>query len=89
MGAQGIIKEAMAQLVPFVENWNASERNVLPLLQIHDDLIFEVRDGMVEEVVPVIKSVMEGCVSLSVPIKADVKVGKIWGKMDKWKEKVA
>ncbi len=89
MGAQGIIKEAMAQLVPFVENWNASERNVLPLLQIHDDLIFEVRDGMVEEVVPVIKSVMEGCVSLSVPIKADVKVGKIWGKMEKWKEKVA
>ena len=90
MGAQGIIKEAMAQLVPFVDSWNAGSRDgkpvVLPLLQIHDDLIFEVRDDVVMEVVPVIKAVMEGCVSLSVPIRADVKTGKVWAKMTKWKE---
>jgi DNA polymerase I-like protein with 3'-5' exonuclease and polymerase domains len=81
-GAQGIIKEAMRQLVPVYRGFNGAIR---PLIQIHDDLVWEIRDDLVDGVIPVIKSVMETAVTLSVPLEVDFKVGKRWGSMTKWK----
>ena len=81
-GAQGIIKEAMVQLVPVYRGFNGAVR---PLIQIHDDLVWEIEEGLVEGVIPIIKSVMENAVKLSVPIEVDFKVGKRWGSMSKWR----
>lgn len=83
MGAQGIIKEAMAQLVPIFDGFGHDV--VRPIIQIHDDIVSEIRDDMIPVLIPIIKDVMENCVSLSVPIKVDVKTGKTWAEMVKWK----
>lgn len=84
MGAQGVIKRAMGGLIPYIETYGGE--NVQPLLQTHDDLLFHVREEMVPVIVPGIKWIMENSVELSIPLPVDVKVGKCWGKMEKWKE---
>jgi DNA polymerase-1 len=48
------------------------------LLQVHDELVFEVPPQEWEELQPQIKSVMENAVSLSVPLVVDVRAGDNW-----------
>jgi DNA polymerase-1 len=48
------------------------------LLQVHDELVFEVPDGEIETVPAVIRSEMESVFRLKVPLKVDVKVGRNW-----------
>lgn len=52
------------------------------LVQVHDELLFEVREEYVEKVAREIKSVMENVVKLKVPVVADVKMGDNWGNME-------
>jgi len=51
------------------------------LLQIHDELLFEIEDDKIEETYPKIKDVMENIYSLSVPLQVDVSVGHSWGEL--------
>ncbi|MDZ4226413.1 MAG: DNA polymerase, partial [Patescibacteria group bacterium] len=55
------------------------------LLQVHDELVFEIPDAKLEEFAPVIKQIMEGVVSQDklrgVPIVVEGKAGKNWGEM--------
>jgi DNA polymerase-1 len=83
-GAGGIIKEAMGQLVPFYELLQRQDLYTWPLLQIHDDLLWETLRSILPWAVPVIKEVMESCVTLSVPVIVDFKVGNTWGTMEKY-----
>jgi DNA polymerase-1 len=54
------------------------------LLTIHDELLFEVSDDMIETVIPVIRHLMENIFPhLGVPLVVDVSVGKQWGAMKK------
>jgi len=48
------------------------------LLQIHDDLIFEVRDDFVNQLAGVVREVMTTVMPLDVPLKVDVKHGANW-----------
>jgi DNA polymerase-1 len=48
------------------------------LLQIHDELIFEVRRSQLHEVANLVRSEMENVVQLSVPLAVTVKVGANW-----------
>ncbi len=81
-GAQGIIKEAMGQLIPIYRVWSALGYIVRPLLQIHDELLWEVEDCILDAVIPMLKHTMEDVVELSVPVKVNVKVGLNWNQMD-------
>ena len=83
--AQGIIKEAMRQMWPIVEEWG-KDGMVYPLIQIHDSLEFEVKEKFVPEMVKWIKPIMEGVIELSVPVKVDFKQGVRWGTTEKIKE---
>ena len=48
------------------------------LLQVHDELVFEAPEAEVERVGPLVKQLMEGAATLSVPLVVDVGVGKNW-----------
>jgi DNA polymerase-1 len=74
-GAADIIKRAMIRL-PEALRTAGLEADML--LQVHDELVFEVPDGELEAAKPVIKSVMEGAASLSVPLTVDVGTGHNW-----------
>ena len=48
------------------------------LLQIHDELIFEVGTGDVETVAAIVKEEMEHAIVLSVPLEVTLKIGRSW-----------
>lgn len=86
--AQGIIKLAMSRLWQTREAVGSDANGdslVRFLMQIHDELLLEVRPWKVEEVARWLKEAMETVVSLDVPIVADVKVGVRWNEMEKMK----
>ncbi len=77
--AADIIKLAM------LEVYTVIEKQLLPaklLLQVHDELVFEVSTAVdINNVCNQIKAIMEGVVDLCVPLRADVKYGPSWGDM--------
>lgn len=73
-----IIKMAMIA----VDRWIAEEalrEDAGMLLQVHDELMFEIKKERVAALAPEIKRLMEGAASLSVPLVVDVKAGPNWG----------
>ncbi len=48
------------------------------ILQVHDELVFEIKDDEIGEMKSLVKREMEGVLALSVPIKVDMGVGKNW-----------
>ena len=68
-----IIKIAMVKLHHILQDYQARL-----LLQVHDELVFEVPPEEWEELQPQIKTAMEEAVALSVPFEVDVRVGQNW-----------
>ncbi|MBD2212045.1 DNA polymerase I [Nostoc linckia FACHB-104] len=68
-----IIKIAMVKLHEILSKYQARL-----LLQVHDELVFEVPRQEWEELQPQIKSAMEDAVKLSVPLLVDVRAGENW-----------
>lgn len=48
-------------------------------LQVHDELVLEVKKGLEDEVIKIVKETMETVTELRVPIDVDVHAGKRWG----------
>lgn len=48
------------------------------LLQIHDEILFEVPDNELDKAIPIIQETMESIIELKVPLKVNIKVGKNW-----------
>lgn len=51
------------------------------LLQVHDDLLFECPADELPRLSKMVRIAMEEVVTLSVPLRVDIKVGKNWGEM--------
>ncbi|MEA5601400.1 DNA polymerase I [Nostoc sp. UHCC 0252] len=68
-----IIKIAMVRLHEVLKNYQARL-----LLQVHDELVFEIPPDEWEELQPQIKLVMENAVQLSVPLLVEARVGENW-----------
>jgi DNA polymerase-1 len=49
------------------------------LLQIHDELIFEIAEDKAEETAQRFKTMMENVYTLEVPLRCSVSVGESWG----------
>ena len=52
------------------------------LLQIHDELLFEVPKEELEEMRGMVEEIMPNALALSVPLKVETRVGKNWGEME-------
>jgi DNA polymerase-1 len=48
------------------------------LLQVHDELVFEVAPGETEKLKTIVEEAMEHAVTLTVPLDVQVGVGKSW-----------
>ena len=76
-----IIKRAMVRMNPALEQ--AGLGHVRMLLQVHDELVFELPEGDVGKATPVIERVMaeaaQPSVKLSVPLGVEIGTGKSWG----------
>lgn len=73
--AADIIKSAMLSIDKWLEE---NGFKAAMLLQVHDELIFEVPHEELDKVAAGIKSLMEGVFPLTVPLKVDLKVGRDW-----------
>lgn len=75
-GASDIIKLAMQKVFNALYEGGYKTRM---LLQVHDELIFEVPENELEDVATLIKNGMESVVSFDIPFVAEVGVGDNWG----------
>jgi len=84
--AADIIKVAMIKLAKKLP------REARLLLQVHDELVLEIKENKIKEAVEIVKDVMENVLNqpifienksiFKVPLKVDIKVGNNWGDMD-------
>jgi len=77
--AADIIKIAMVRLSQ--EMRSRALRSCM-ILQVHDELVFEVPPEELEVMRPLVRTIMEGAMALDVALKVDVKVGKNWDEME-------
>ena len=73
--AADILKLAMIKLYNELNEKNLKTKM---LLQVHDELIFEVPNEEINEVKELVKNTMEGIYKLSVPLKVEIDYGKDW-----------
>ena len=74
--AADIIKKAMINVKN--EIINKYNQDIKMIMQVHDELVFEVKKEHISEIVTQIKYIMEHAVSLSVPLEVNVDVGENW-----------
>ncbi len=73
--AADLIKIAMIRLHRALESAKYQTKMVL---QVHDELLFEVPDNEVEEVITLVKKEMESAMELQVPLKVEAGVSSNW-----------
>ncbi|HZY55973.1 MAG TPA: DNA polymerase I [Reyranella sp.] len=74
-GAADIIKRAMIRLPQALKDAHLESRM---LLQVHDELLFEVPDKEVDKTATVARTVMEAAAKLSVPLVVETGIGSNW-----------
>ncbi|WP_212789451.1 DNA polymerase I [Francisella halioticida] len=74
--AADIIKKAMIKVNTMIsQEYNGKIKMVM---QVHDELVFEVEKNKVEEISAKIKEIMEDAIKLSVPLEVNVDTGDNW-----------
>lgn len=73
--AADMIKIAMINIHKELEKLNTKSTMIL---QVHDELLFDIYNDEIDMLVPVIKSIMENAMKLNVPIVVETGIGKNW-----------
>ena len=73
--AADIVKIAMVQIATKLKESGLKARLIL---QVHDELVFDVPENEVAKLLPMIKDVMENAYHMDAPLKVDIKTGKDW-----------
>ncbi len=71
--AADLIKIAMIEVAKYIENTNTKM-----IMQIHDELVFEIKEEELETEIAKISQIMEHATELAVPLKVDYGVGDNW-----------
>lgn len=77
--AAEIIKVAMINLGKEIK---INSLNSKMLIQVHDELIFEVAPGELMELSMMINEIMPNAIKLDIPVLVDIKTGDSWGKLE-------
>jgi len=72
--AADIIKRAMIS----VDDWIADRNDIKMVMQVHDELVFEIEASVVDDYTQTICQIMQDVASLKVPLIVDVGKGKNW-----------
>ncbi|MFW8591511.1 DNA polymerase I [Glaciecola sp. 2405UD65-10] len=75
--AADIIKKAMIAVSKWMQQLE-NKNDVAMIMQVHDELVFEIKNEKVEEYVDIINGLMENCVNLDVPLVVEAGTGKNW-----------
>jgi len=73
--AADIIKRAMITVDEWLRDQHDSARM---LMQVHDELVFEIREDRIDEIAPGVREHMAAAAELSVPLIVDIGVGANW-----------
>ena len=76
--ASDLIKLSMNKIHQFIKDENL---NAKMLLQIHDELIFEVDEDEAETLGARFREIMENIMELNIPLKASMNIGDNWGEL--------
>jgi DNA polymerase I len=82
--AADIIKVAM---ISIHERLSKKALAAKMIMQVHDELVFDVPKGELDEVYRIVKDGMENIIKLKVPVEAHVEVGENWLEQEPYKEK--
>ncbi|MEK7194829.1 MAG: DNA polymerase I [Patescibacteria group bacterium] len=77
-----LIKLAMVRVDEWIRKEDL-EKDVRMLLQVHDELVFEISEKLTKEVTPKIRKIMEDAYKFDVPLIVDAKEGINWAEMKK------
>jgi DNA polymerase-1 len=77
--AADIIKVAMVDLTPRLETLGADM-----LMQVHDELVFDVEEGSVDEVAALVAERMVAAYDLDPPLEVEIETGERWGRGSEW-----
>ena len=78
--AADIVKLAMTNVDTHLRKEGLMQ-DVRMLLQIHDELVFEIKQGVAATIAPAIKKIMESVYTLRVPLVVEPKIGNNWQEM--------
>jgi len=78
--AADLMKMAMIEVDKEIKKLN-KDGDIKMILQVHDELVLEVKKGLEDEVAEIVKNAMENVVKLRVPVKVGINIGHSWGKM--------
>lgn len=70
-----IIKKAMVEIHAELNKRNLKTKMIL---QVHDELIFDTKKEELEEVISLVKEIMEHTITLKVPLNVDLEYGDNW-----------
>ena len=76
--AADVIKIAM---IAIADRLAREEREARMLVQVHDELLFEIPPGEIESVAALVAEEMRGAMDLRVPLEVDVSTGDNWGEL--------
>ena len=76
--AADLIKLAMLRLH---RAWEAGDLRAEMVLQIHDELVFEVDEGEAARAAETVRELMEGVYPLRVPLRVETTIGRNWGEI--------
>jgi len=80
-----ILKITMAKSHSLLNKCGLFPKKARMILTIHDELIFEIADDILEETSREIKNIAEGSYPVSVPLVVEIKTGRNWGEMKEFK----
>ena len=73
--AADILKKAMVEIY---REFNKRNLKSKMLIQVHDELVFNVLDTELDEVCEIVRDIMENTFKIDVPLKVDIEIGNNW-----------